>query len=119
MFRLIRQKFYPRQHSLQILHCCAPFELLLDALRLGQEASPVRNLVQAFADHIFADGRRRGSELDIAFGNDAEAGCELDEREIEIAGVRMRVEGELRSLKIGPFEGLGNCVSVVFPKWLG
>ena len=42
--------FYPRQHSFHVLYCCHPLELLLDALRLGQQAPPVCNLVQTLSD---------------------------------------------------------------------
>jgi len=47
--------FYSRQDSFQVLYCCYPFELLLDALRLGKDTPPVCNFVQTFADQIFAD----------------------------------------------------------------
>jgi hypothetical protein len=65
--------------------------------------------MQAFADQGFA-GRRRGwRELHITFCDDAETRCELDEREgvpVGSGGMRVRVESELGSLEVGPFEGL-------------
>lgn len=53
--RLAPHGFYSRQHSFQIFHCCCPFELVLDALRLGEHAPPVCNFVQTISDQIFAD----------------------------------------------------------------
>ena len=53
-------------------------------------------------------------ELDVAFCDDAEAGCELDERNVEVGGVRVGVECELRSLEIRPFERLWRSVREAF-----
>lgn len=37
--------------------------------------------------------------MDVALGDDAEAGCELDKRQtVAVDSIRMRAESELRSL---------------------
>jgi hypothetical protein len=66
--------------------------------------------VQAFADQGFTYGRRGWRELDVTFGDDAEASCKLNEREsvvVVVGGVRVRAESELGGLEVCPFERLG------------
>lgn len=85
---------------------------MLGSLRLKQRSLPIRDFVQAFAEQVLANRGRRGGELDVALGDDAEAGGEFDQREIVAFGsggvgsVGPRAESELRSLEIGPFERL-------------